>query len=306
MDNAGTIKNSGIEVALNWNDNIGKDFTYNIGWNIATNKNEVTKVNNGSGYINGGEGLLSQGSTFMARFEEGHPLGYFWGYKTEGVMQNQGDVDAYLQRNCKGDANNSLQGTSIAAGDLMFVDTNGDGVITPDDKVELGDPHPDVTMGINLGCNFKGFDFSVSGYAALGQQVAHSYRRFGDSQYDNWSTNVYNYWHGEGTGNGRYPILKPGTSSNMIQVSDIYVDDADYFRLQTMTLGYDFAKLFKSFPLQQLRVYFQAQNLFTITKYDGMEPEQGNSIASESWVTGTDISNYPQPRTFLVGVNVKF
>ena len=188
----------------------------------------------------------------------------------------------------------------------MFVDTNGDGVITPDDKVELGDPHPDVTMGINLGCNFKGFDFSVSGYAALGQQVAHSYRRFGDSQYDNWSTNVYNYWHGEGTGNGRYPILKPGTSSNMIQVSDIYVDDADYFRLQTMTLGYDFAKLFKSFPLQQLRVYFQAQNLFTITKYDGMEPEQGNSIASESWVTGTDISNYPQPRTFLVGVNVKF
>ena len=306
MDNAGTIKNSGIEVALNWNDNIGKDFTYNIGWNIATNKNEVTKVNNGSGYINGGEGLLSQGSTFMARFEEGHPLGYFWGYKTEGVMQNQGDVDAYLQRNCKGDANNSLQGTSIAPGDLMFVDTNGDGVITPDDKVELGDPHPDVTMGINLGCNFKGFDFSVSGYAALGQQVAHSYRRFGDSQYDNWSTNVYNYWHGEGTGNGRYPILKPGTSSNMIQVSDIYVDDADYFRLQTMTLGYDFAKLFKSFPLQQLRVYFQAQNLFTITKYDGMEPEQGNSIASESWVTGTDISNYPQPRTFLVGVNVKF
>ena len=306
MDNAGTIKNSGIEVALNWNDNIGKDFTYNIGWNIATNKNEVTKVNNGSGYINGGENLLSQGTTFMARFEEGHPLGYFWGYKTEGVMQNEADVQAYLAKNCKGDANNSLQGSSIAPGDLKFVDTNGDGVITPDDKVELGDPHPDVTMGINLGCNFKGFDFSVSGYAALGQQVAHSYRRFGDSQYDNWSTNVYNYWHGEGTGNGRYPILKPGTSSNMIQVSDIYVDDADYFRLQTMTLGYDFAKLFKSFPLQQLRVYFQAQNLFTITKYDGMEPEQGNSIASESWVTGTDISNYPQPRTFLVGVNVKF
>ena len=306
MANAGTIKNSGIEVALNWNDNIGKDFTYNVGWNIATNKNEVTEVNNGSRYINGGENLLSQGTTYMARFEEGHPLGYFWGYKTEGVMQNEADVQAYLDKNCKGDANNSLQGTSIAPGDLKFVDTNGDGLINSDDKVELGDPHPDVTMGINLGLNYKGLDFSVSGYAALGQQVAHSYRRFGDSQYDNWSTNVYNYWHGEGTGNGRYPILKPGTSTNMIQVSDIYVDDADYFRLQTLTLGYDVAKLFKSFPLQQLRVYFQAQNLFTITKYDGMEPEQGNSIANEKWVTGTDISNYPQPRTFLVGVNVKF
>ena len=306
MANAGSVKNTGVELALSWNDRIGKDFTYNIGWNIATNKNEVTEVNNGSGYINGGEALLSQGTTFMARMEEGKPLGYFWGYKTNGVLQNQADVDRYKATLKDGDAANSLQGASLQPGDLWFVDNNGDGVINDDDKTEIGNPHPDVTMGINLGVGYKGFDLSVSGYAALGQQVAHSYRRFGDSLYDNWSTNVYNYWHGEGTGNGRYPRLTAGTNTNMIQVSDIYVDDASYFRLQTLTVGYDFTKIWKNSPFQQLRLYFQAQNLFTITGYDGMDPEQGSSIASESWVTGVDICNYPQPRTFLVGVNVKF
>jgi outer membrane receptor protein involved in Fe transport len=304
--NAGTIKNSGVELALSWNDKIGSDFNYNVGWNIATNKNEVTEVNNGSGYINGAEGLLSQGTTFMARMEEGEPLGYFYGYKTAGVIQNTTDLQNYLDANCGGDASHSLQGSNIKAGDLKFVDTNGDGFINDKDKTNIGNPHPTVTMGLNLGFDYKGLDFSISGYGAFGMQVAHSYRRFGDSQYDNWSTNVYNYWNGEGTGNGRYPILTAGTNTNMIQVSDLYVDDADYFRIQSLTVGYDFKKIWKSCPFQKLRLYFQAQNLLTITGYDGMDPEQGSSIATESWVTGVDISNYPSPRTFLFGVNVKF
>ncbi|MBR5765123.1 MAG: SusC/RagA family TonB-linked outer membrane protein, partial [Bacteroidaceae bacterium] len=310
VQNAGTIKNSGVELALSWNDKLGTDFNYNVGWNIATNKNEVTEVNNGSGYINGAEGLLSQGTTFMARMEEGEPLGYFYGYKTAGVIQNTTDLQNYLDANCGGDASHSLQGsdikTGIKPGDLKFVDTNGDGFINDKDKTNIGNPHPTVTMGLNLGFDYKGLDFSISGYGAFGMQVAHSYRRFGDSQYDNWSTNVYNYWNGEGTGNGRYPILTAGTNTNMIQVSDLYVDDADYFRIQSLTVGYDFKKIWKSCPFQKLRLYFQAQNLFTITGYDGMDPEQGSSIAKESWVTGVDISNYPSPRTFLFGVNVKF
>jgi len=306
VQNAGTIKNSGIELALSWNDKIGSDFNYNVGWNIATNKNEVTEVNNGSGYIEGGNGLLSQGTTIMARMQEGEPLGYFYGYKTAGVIQNDADLQNYLTANCGGDASHSLQGSNIKAGDLKFVDTNGDGFINDDDKTNIGNPHPTVTMGLNLGFDYKGLDFSISGYGAFGMQVAHSYRRFGDSQYDNWSTNVYNYWNGEGTGNGRYPILTAGTNTNMIQVSDLYVDDADYFRIQSLTVGYDFKKIWKSCPFQKLRLYFQAQNLLTITGYDGMDPEQGSSIATESWVTGVDISNYPSPRTFLFGVNVKF
>ena len=304
--NTGTVKNSGIELALSWNDKIGSDFNYNVGWNIATNKNEVTEVNNSMGYVEGGNALLSQGTTIMARMQEGEPLGYFYGYKTAGVIQNDADLQNYLAANCGGDASHSLQGSNIKAGDLKFVDTNGDGFINDKDKTNIGNPHPTVTMGLNLGFDYKGFDFSVSGYGAFGMQVAHSYRRFGDSQYDNWSTNVYNYWNGEGTGSGRYPILTAGTNVNMIQVSDIYVDDADYFRIQSLTVGYDFKKIWKSCPFQKLRLYFQAQNLLTITGYDGMDPEQGSSIATESWVTGVDISNYPSPRTFLFGVNVKF
>ena len=305
--NAGTVKNTGIELALNWRDKIGKDFNYNVGWNIAVNKNEVTEINGAADYIEGGNDLLAQNTGNMARMQVGKPIGFFYGYKTEGVMQNAADVQAYLDKNCGGDAANSLQGTGIKPGDLKFVDVNGDGVINDSDKTELGDPHPSVTMGMNIGFDWKGFDFNVTGYAALGQQVARSWRKFTDGQYENYTTEVYNYWHGEGTSN-KYPLLAPGNSGpNWQQVSDLYVENAGYFRLQSIQLGYDFKNLWKGCPFQQLRLYVQAQNLFTITNYKGMDPENGMALKSEEpWVTGVDVGNYPQPRIYTVGVNIKF
>lgn len=306
MKNAGTVENKGIEVSLSWNDKIGKDFQYNVGWNMAYNHNEVTEVKSNQKYNNGGKDLLAQNTGYMARFEEGHPIGYFWGYKTEGVMQNEADVQAYLDKNCKGNAANSKQGTSIKPGDLKFVDVNGDGVINDDDKTELGDPHPDVTMGITLGASYKGFDLSVTGFGAFGQQVARSFRKFTDGEFENFTTEVYDYWHGEGTSN-KYPLLAHmNAGPNWQTISDIYIENASYFRLQNLTVGYDFTKIWKSSPFQQLRLYFAAQNLFTITGYKGMDPENGTAIGSDSWVTGVDVGNYPQPRTYMVGVNVKF
>ena len=306
MKNAGTVENKGIELSLSWNDKIGKDFQYNVGWNMAYNHNEVTEVKSNQTYNNGGNDLLAQNTGYMARFEEGHPIGYFWGYKTEGVMQNEADVQAYLDKNCKGNAANSKQGTGIKPGDLKFVDVNGDGVVNDDDKTELGDPHPDVTMGISLGASYKGFDLSVTGFGAFGQQVARSFRKFTDGEYENFTTEVYDYWHGEGTSN-KYPLLAHmNAGPNWQTISDIYIEDASYFRLQNLTVGYDFTKIWKSSPFQQLRLYFAAQNLFTITGYKGMDPENGTAIGSDSWVTGVDVGNYPQPRTYMVGVNVKF
>ena len=307
MKNAGTVENKGIELSLSWNDKIGKDFQYNVGWNMAYNHNEVTEVKSNQTYNNGGNDLLAQNTGYMARFEEGHPIGYFWGYKTEGVMQNEADVQAYLDKNCKGNAANSKQGTGIKPGDLKFVDVNGDGVVNDDDKTELGDPHPDVTMGITLGASYKGFDLSVTGFGAFGQQVARSFRKFTDGEYENFTTEVYDYWHGEGTSN-KYPLLAHmNAGPNWQTISDIYIEDASYFRLQNLTVGYDFTKIWKSSPFQQLRLYFAAQNLFTITDYKGMDPENGTALnSSESWVTGVDVGNYPQPRTFMVGINVKF
>ena len=306
MKNAGTVENKGVEVALTWNDKIGKDFQYNVGWNIAYNHNEVTKVNSNQKFNNGGSDYLAQNTGYMARFEEGHPIGYFWGYKTEGVMQNNADVKAYLDKNCGGKAENSKQGTGIKPGDLKFVDVNGDGVVNDDDKTEIGSPQPDVTMGITLGASYKGFDLSVTGYGAFGQQVARSYRKFTDGEYENFTTEVYDYWHGEGTSN-KYPLLAHmNQGPNWQTVSDIYIEDASYFRLQNLTVGYDFTKIWKTSPFQQLRLYFTAQNLFTITGYKGMDPENGTAIGSDSWVTGVDVGNYPQPRTYMVGVNIKF
>ena len=307
LQNAGTVKNTGIEVALSWRDQIGEDFSYGASWNLAYNKNEVTKVNSSQNYNDGGNDLLAQGTGIMARFQEGHPIGYFYGYKTDGVIQNLDDLAAYVQANCGGNAANSLQGSELKPGDLKFVDTNGDGMITAEDKTDLGNPHPDVTMGISLNAEYKGFDISVTGFAALGQQVARSYRKFTDGEQENYTTEVFSYWNGEGTSN-RYPLLaRMNEGVNWQSISDIYVENAGYFRLQNLTIGYDFNKIWKSSPFSQLRLYFAAQNLFTITKYKGMDPENGRAINSnEPWVTGVDLGNYPQPRTYLVGVNIKF
>ena len=305
--NAGTVRNTGFEIALNWNDKIGRDFNYGVNWNMAYNSNKVTKINNANHYNEGGNDLLAQNTGIMARMEEGHPIGYFYGYKTEGVMQNAADIQAYLDKNCGGNAANSLQGTDIKPGDLKFVDVNHDGKIDGNDKTELGDPNPDVTMGFGFNIGYKGFDLSATAYGAFGQQVMRSWRKFTDGQYENYTTEVYKYWHGEGTSN-KYPRLAPGnTGPNWQQISDIYCENASYLRLQNLTVGYDFKSIWKSCPFEQLRLYFTAQNLFTITGYDGMDPENGMALnSSEPWVTGVDVGNYPSPRTYLIGVNIKF
>ena len=307
LKNAGTVQNKGIEFALTWRDKIGKDFEYNIGYNIAWNKNKVTEVNSSQKYNNGGMDLLAQGTGYMARFEEGQPIGYFWGYKTAGPIQNAADLAAYTATLKDGNAANSLQGTDLKVGDLKFVDTNGDGMITADDKTYLGDPNPDVTMGITLGASYKGFDVSLTGYAALGQQVARSYRKFTDGEYENYTTEVFDYWVGEGTSNKFPQLAAMNRGVNWQSISDLYIENAGYFRLQNLTVGYDFGKLLRNTAFEQLRVYFAAQNLFTITKYKGMDPENGMALnGNEPWVTGVDVGNYPQPRTYLVGVNLKF
>ena len=195
----------------------------------------------------------------------------------------------------------------MKVGDLKFVDTNGDGMITADDKTYLGDPNPDVTMGITLGASYKGFDISLTGYAALGQQVARSYRKFTDGEYENYTTEVFDYWVGEGTSNKFPQLAAMNRGVNWQSISDLYIENAGYFRLQNLTVGYDFGKLLRNTAFEQLRVYFAAQNLFTITKYKGMDPENGMALnGNEPWVTGVDVGNYPQPRTYLVGVNLKF
>lgn len=299
--NGGDVRNQGVEVGLTWQDK-GGEFKYSIGANMAYNKNKVTRLANDSGTINGPGDAVLQNSTYISRIEVGQPIGYFYGYKTLGVFQNRQQIDDYVN-----EAGNKIQPTA-QPGDLIFFDRDGDGQISDNDKMKIGDPHPDVTFGINLSFEFKGFDLNVSGYGAFGQQVASSYRDHTSSGYDNWTHNLASkVWHGEGTSN-RYP--RPSTSAhiNWSYISDIYVDDADYFRLQSLTLGYDFKKLFPKMPLSRLHVYIGMNNLFTLTSYKGFDPEIGTdgNWGGTSWVQGVDQGFYPSSRTFLFGVNLAF
>jgi TonB-linked SusC/RagA family outer membrane protein len=297
--NGGDIENKGYEIGLNWNDRIADGLTYGAGLNLAYNHNEVIRIANAEGILHGEANSFTQGTSEMYRAQVGYPIGYFWGYKTAGVFQNQADIDAW-----KATGNGILQ-SNVQPGDLKFVDTNHDGVVNDLDKTQIGNPHPDFTLGFNFNIGYKGADLSISTYGAFGQQVAKNYRKYADSPKENYEVGVYQRWHGEGTSN-KWPRLTPGSGENYINVSDIFIENADYLKIQDITLGYDFKYLFPKLPMGQLRVYFKMQNLYTFTKYSGMDPEVGFSPDNNDWAQGIDLGNYPYPRTYLFGVNIKF
>lgn len=301
--NGGDVENTGVELALSWNDRVNKDFSYNIGVNIATNKNKVTRIANENGYINGGGSILSQGTEYIYRAEVGKPIGYFYGMSYSGIWQNQEQIDAAR-------AAGKAVIDNAQPGDCIWDDWNGDGVITYAegdncDRHEIGNPNPDVTLGINLGLSYKGFDFAVNGAGAFGMQIMRSYRSYADSWWHNYDTTVFDRWHGEGTSNTQPRISSTG-HPNTVYVSNRYMEDADYFKIKAVTLGYDFKHIWKSCPLQQLRFYVQVQNLYTFTGYTGLDPEIGSAGGADSWASGIDLGLYPPARTFLIGASIKF
>ena len=302
--NGGDVQNTGIELALTWNDRIGKDLSYNVGVNFATNKNKVTRINNENHYLPGAGNLLSQGTDYVSRAEEGHPIGYFYGMSYSGIWQNQAQIDAARE------AGKAVL-DDAKPGDCIWDDWNGDGVIVGKgegagtDKHEIGNPNPDVMLGINLGLAYKGFDFAINGAGAFGMQVMRSYRSYGDDPDENYDTSIFNRWHGEGTSN-TVPRISGNGHPNTIWVSQRYMEDADYFKIKTVTLGYDFKNIWKTCPFQQFRFYVQVQNLYTFTGYTGLDPEVGNTGGGYNWESGIDLGLYPPARTFLVGASIKF
>lgn len=304
--NGGDIENKGYEVQLTWNDRIGKDFRYSVSANFSHNKNEVTRLDNAEGIIHGSENAIAQNTAEINRVQVGYPIGYFWGYEMEGIIQNEQQLQDYLDRNCKGDKKNSLQGAGLQPGDVMFKDLNGDGKITKeDDKTMIGDPNPDYTVGLNINLAYKGFDLGINGYGSFGQQVAKSYRQFSDHPDDNYCTDVYTkYWTGEGSTN-RYPRFSDGKNANMSEISKVWIEDADFFKISRISFGYDFKRLYSKLPVQKCRLYVSLSNFFTFTGYSGMDPEVGFGNGN-SWASGIDCGYYPSSRAFQVGLNVNF
>lgn len=298
--NGGNIINTGVELGLTWNDAVGRDFNYSASFNLAYNKNKVTKIANEDGIIHGPGSVLWEGAEECYRAAEvGQPVGYFFGYKSAGIFQNQAEIDAY-----QGAFINGRE--KAQPGDVIWVDTNNDGVIDAKDRTNLGSPHPKITMGINFSAQWRMLDFSINGYAALGQKVMKCYRDFVASPLQNFTSDILDRWHGEGTSN-TLPRLTSSTSSNWNRVSDLYVEDGDYFKIKNITLGLDFKKVFPKIPFGQLRLYASVQNVYTFTKYSGMDPEIGfGGENAGSYAQGIDLGYYPSSRNILFGINIKY
>ena len=292
--NGGNVKNTGLELSLSWHDHIGK-LNYRINANVAKNKNKVTNVPTTDGIVHGLTNMLYDNSLeFYHRAQTGYPIGYFWGWETDGIFQNEAEVAAYTN-------NGKIVQPNAEPGDLRYVDQNNDGLIDESDKTNIGDPNPDYVFGFSVGFDYKGFDFAVDANGVAGNQIVQSYRNQSNA-YANYTTEILNRWHGEGTST----TIPRVTETNVNYLfSDVFVKDGDFLRISNITLGYDFTRsLVKYKYLGQLRLYASVQNAFTFTKYNGMDPEIGYGVENGS--SGVDLGYYPRPRTVMVGVNIKF
>ena len=297
--NGGNVVNKGVEMSLNYQNSIG-DFKYSVSANGAYNKNTVGEIPTNDGMIHGLPNELYDNSSEFYRAQNGYPLGYFWGYKTGGVFQNQAQIDNY-----KSASGVVLQPTA-APGDIIYVNTNGDDKIDATDKTSIGNPNPDFTYGFSLSASYKAFDFSLLANGVAGNQIVQSYRNQSNA-FGNYTSAILDRWHGEGSSNTVPRVTED--NRNFTQFSDLYVQDGDFLRISTVTLGFDLAKMKQSKPFfaSQFRVYFSVLNLYTFTKYNGMDPEIGfgSSNDDQKFSSGVDVGYYPRPRTFMLGLNVK-
>lgn len=289
--NAGNVKNSGVEFVFSYNDQAG-DFRWNVDFNIAYNKNKVEKVGNQDGWIGGSS--VGTAMSNVTRMAEGQPISYFWGFETDGIFQNQSEVEAHVK-------DGKLIQPDAQPGDFRFKDRNNDGSIDDKDRTNIGKPNPDVTAGLTLGMAWKGFDFSIFFNGMFGNKVFNATRRW-DLPMSNYQQDVVGRWHGEGTSNSYPRVTTADANKNYSRPSKFFLEDGSFVRLKNLTLGYSFKNLKKVY-IQNLRVYVSGSNLFTCTKYSGLDPEVGTGSVLG---TGIDYGMYPQPRTYTLGVNVTF
>lgn len=298
--NGGNVVNKGVEILVNYSDVIGKDFSYTLSGNIAFNRNKVSNIPTQNGILHGGGGTLYANSVEVTRSQNGFPLGFFWGLTTDGIFQTTDEIESY-----KGTGGNLIQ-PNARPGDLRYVDRNGDGIISDLDKTMIGSGHPDAIFGLNTSFNYKGFDLYIAANGVLGNQILQNYID-ANRNYWNITQDLYDdRWHGPGTSN-KYPRVD-AQNTNWINFSDVFLYRGDYLRINNLSLGYDFCKsVLKLKNLSQFRIYITAQNLYTFTSYNGMDPEVGTgSNGVDQSEVGRDWGMYPTSRTFLFGVNLKF
>jgi TonB-linked SusC/RagA family outer membrane protein len=295
-ENAGSMRNSGIEFSADYNTKLATDFNFNAGLHFATIKNDVTSL------MQSGEQIYSGGfkpGNFELT-EVGHPIASFYGYEADGIFQTPADVK-----------NHATQQTGTAPGDIRFKDLNGDGVINQNDQTFLGSPIPKLTYGFNVGGSYKNFDLNMNFDGVYGNKIAAAY------EYYTYGFFVSNYnlqqaalgrWTGPGTSN-TLPRLIASDPNNNSRPSSFYLQSGSYLRLQNISIGYSLPQeLLKKTKIRSLRFYIAAENLLTFTKYTGYDPEVGtqNQGYNGTLNLGIDDAIYPQSRTLTAGANLTF
>ena len=282
LKNVGVIRNSGFEMVASWNGDLTKDLKYSIGANISTLKNEVLDLY-GQPYIDGGS------AEFRQRSIVGQPLLAFYGRQVIGVYQNQAEITA----------DPAAVANGLVPGDFKYKDQNGDGKIDDSDRVVLGSYFPTFMYGLNLGLTYKNFEFTANMLGQSGNKILNRKRGeiiwTADGNMD--ADLALNRWHGEGTSN-KYPSssgLRRGWNQKM---SDYFVEDGSFFRIQNVQLAYNISKkqLFGA-KLPETRISLTADRPLTMFNYNGFNPEVANGI---------DTQTYPVPAVYTIGLNVKF
>jgi TonB-linked SusC/RagA family outer membrane protein len=288
--NAGSVRNTGFEFAIDYKKTFTKKLSLSLGYNVTFIKNEVTDVKNSTGYVEGGG--FGIGQPYPSRMQIGKPMGYFYGYKTNGIFQNQAEVDAAPSQ--------IALGAVPKPGDIRYVDVDGNGVINTSDRTDIGNPIPVATMGFNLHLDYKNFDFVAYTFASIGNEMVRNYERtLTDVNHLDY---ILDRWHGEGTSN-TVPRVTPDATANNV-LSNYFVEDASYIRIQNVQLGYSVnPEYFGKRGITKCRVYAGVNNLYTFTKYKGYDPGASNGAPIGG---GIDNGFYPIPRTYLFGLNFNF
>lgn len=286
--NIGSTKTNGFDITLSYNETLNKDFKLGNTFTFTTAKNLVTATNtDNSAKIYGG-GYFNGQSQTVTVFQKGFTPGYFYGYKTDGLFQTADEI-------AKAPTQSGAQ-----PGDIRYVDINKDGKIDANDQTKIGDPFPKFTIGWNLSASYKGFDFSAFTYASIGNDIYRAYERNGN--YTNKFRSVLARWTGPGTTNDahnpRYSFTDPNSN---IRVSDRYVENGSFVKIKNLQLGYTFPKSITGKVFNSVRLYGQVKNAFVITKYTGYDPEISGGILD----TGVDRGEYPQPRIYSFGLDIK-
>jgi len=290
--NIGNVRNTGVDIAVNYRGKITNDLHFSAGLNVTTYKNMIKDIPDPGYFYAGG---LQDTWDYICRNEEGHPMSAFYGYKVIGLFNNDDEV-----------ANAPTQ-DGAAPGRFRYQDTDKDGEITDADRVFIGDPNPDFTYGIPVSLDYKNFDLSAFFYGSYGNDIYNTTRTYLDFfQYyiGNKSKRLLDAWTPEHKNTTVPKVENTKSFSNCVVSNSYFIEDGSYFRLKSLTLGYNVkSSLLQKFKISKLRLYIEGTNLFTITKYSGLDPELGGYNSS----FGIDYGNYPDcERGVIFGINASF